>query len=184
MGESDYKRVGLQVSGEKHEKWHTYAEENPEVSSVSHLIRTAVTAYIDGTATAATADSGDGLSQTERRTLEDTFNAVREIRETVDDVDGRLADVQRHVSRESELTEVESEIYSLLPTTDPSSEDWHQLPQRDREEAQYTAEQIARVLDVEERYALDACQSLYENVGHVRITKVGDETAFWREGEE
>ena len=182
MADDDYERVGLQVSEETKERWETYPDENPEVSSVSQLIRTAVAAYIDGTTTVATDDRGGGLSPTEARRLDDIESAVREMQETVDDVDGRLADVQRHVSRESELREVESEIYALLPTTDPSSEDWHKLPQRDREEAHYTPEQIARVLDIEERYALNACQSLYENIGHVRITKVDGETAFWREG--
>jgi len=177
-------RVGLQASKETKKRWEEYVEDNPEVSSVSQLIRTAVADYIDGTATAVTDDSGDGLSPTEAQRLDGIESVVREMQETVDDVDGRLADVQRHVSRESELTAVENDIYALLPTTDPSSEDWHQLPQRDREEAHYTPEQIAEALDIDGRLARDACQSLYENIGHVRITKVGGETAFWREGNE
>jgi hypothetical protein len=181
MGEDDPPRVGLQVSESAKERWETYAEDNHEVSSVSQLIRTAVAAYIDGEDT-ATDDSNDGLSQTESWKLDETFDAVREIRETVDDVDGRLADVQRHVSRESELTAVENDIYALLPTSDPSGEDWRELPQRDREEAHYTPEQIAEALDIDGRLARDACQSLYENIGHVRTTNVDGEAAFWREG--
>ena len=177
-------RVGLQASKETKKRWEEYVEDNPEVSSVSQLIRTAVADYIDGTATAVTDDSGDGLSQTEARRLDGIESAVREMQETVDDVDGRLADVQRHISRESNLTEVESEIYALLPTTDPSNLDWDNMPEIRREEATHTPEQIADELDIEERYALHACQSLYENIGHVRVTKVDGETAFWREGEE
>lgn len=180
MGRS---QLNIRVDKEQKTDWQTHAEETDRYRSVSDLVRQAVYNQIvrdkDG------GPDGGSPSQAPNGRIDEALTEISEVKTRLEDLEQTTADVHRAVkaNQRQDLTEIESEIYAHLPTVDPSSEDWNRLPQEDRERAHFTAEQLAEVLDTDERLALDACQALYEDMSHVRITKVDGETAYWKESE-
>jgi tetrahydromethanopterin S-methyltransferase subunit B len=174
-------QLNVRIDEEQKEEWQTHAEETDRYRSVSDLVRQAVFNQIvrdrDG------GSDGESPSPTPNGRIDEALTEISEVKTRLEDLEQATADVRRAVKANQDRTDLESEVYALLPTTDPSSEDWHNLPQGDREETHYTAEQIAGALDIDERLARDACQSLYEDVGHVRITNVNGETSYWKESE-
>jgi hypothetical protein len=182
MSDTD-SRIGLVVDSETKDEWNQYVEETPEVSSLSQLIRTAVYAHINSQTPTVEEDNGGGLNSSQARKLNNIADTVTQIEETVNDVDGRLADVRRYVSIQSELSDIENEVYRRLPTTDPSTEEWQSSDWREVD-TQYTKSQIAEALDISENKAYKVLQHLYETLGHVRLGRasVDGETVYWREG--
>lgn len=176
-------QLNIRVDKEQKKAWEDHEKEYDRYRSVSDLVRQAVFNQI-----VRDEDGGpDRVSEshTPNGRIDEALTEISEVKTRLEDLEQTTADVHRAVraNQQQDMTELESEVYAHLPKTDPSSEDWHQLPQGDRERAHYTVEQLAEVLDIDERLARDACQALYEDTGHVRITKVGDETAYWKDSE-
>ena len=176
-------QLNIRVDAEQKAEWHTHAEETDRYRSVSDLVRQAVFNQI-------VRDEGDGpdggsSSKAPNGRIDEALTEISEVKTRLEDLERTTADVHRAVkaNQQQDMTELESEVYAHLPKVDPSSEDWNRLPQEDRERAKYTAEQLAEVLDTDERLALDACQALYEDMSHVRITKVDGKTAYWKDSE-
>ena len=176
-------QLNIRVDKEQKEEWQDHAEETDRYRSVSDLVRQAVFNQI-----IRDSDGGpDRVSEshTPNGRIDEALTEISEVKTRLEDLEQTTADVHRAVkaNQQQDMTELESEVYAHLPKVDPSSEAWHKLPQGDRERAKYTAEQLAEVLDIDERLALDACQALYEDMSHVRITKVDGKTAYWKDSE-
>jgi Arc/MetJ-type ribon-helix-helix transcriptional regulator len=174
-------QLNIRLDEEQKIDWETHAEETDRYRSVSDLVRQAVFNQIvrdrDG------GSEGESPSHTPNGRIDEALTEITEVKTRLEDLEQATADVRRAVKANQDRTDLESEVYALLPTTDPSSEAWNTLPQGDREKAHYTPEQVAEALDIDGRLAREGCQSLYEDVGHVRITKVDGETAYWKESE-
>lgn len=176
----DEARIGLVVDSETKSDWQEYIEENHDVNSLSQLIRTAVYSHI-GESQNMDVYTG-GFEPKHGKQLQEIVNSMGRVENKVENIEDRLGDVERHVVRTSELTEMENEIYAKLPTTNPSAEGWTDLPQEDRESSCATPEEVADQFDVSLREAKDILQHLYETVGHVRTTQIDGEPAYWKEG--
>ena len=164
MGKSVTKTVKVPAS--KAEDWDEYLKENPEVDSISHLIRLSVEKEINGSHGERDAPSGD----TETRNEGEILTALRQIQTDVGDVEERLSALEGIKTAEADY-DLRKAVYSFLP--------------EERDNLEYatwatTVEEIARKLGAEESDVKDTLDSLEERTGQVASVAGGPEgETYW-----
>ncbi|SDX75122.1 hypothetical protein [Halopenitus persicus] len=111
---AERKRVNLTVSPAQKEKWDDAVAESPEYSSLSGLIRTAVTHELSD-------ENGGDAGEVSSRTAEANTEALDKVTDTltrlessINNLDERIGSLEKEVNA-SEKTNLKNEIFKVLP---------------------------------------------------------------------
>lgn len=178
----------VKVSEEVAEDWEEYVRENPEVDSLSHLIRLSVERELQGRyqdpreVGSGVSEGGDGAAEGEALTL------LREIRTGLSDLEKRLESVEQLEAAEANY-DLKKASYSVLPSQDdlptpmdkieeiPSGEDPEKLPVK-------TAREVAQAIGADVQATKDALDELADSTGQVlRSDENWDGRYYWKRGE-
>lgn len=155
------------------EEWEEYAEENPEVDSISHLIRLSVAKEMGGKY-----DIGrrrqSGESDVREGVSGEILTTLRSIETAIGDIEERLETLEEVESAEANY-DLQRAIFSQLPTKPELAKSGT----LERHEWAPTAEEIAQKLGAEETDVEEALEQLAETTGQVRH----DGTHYWRKEE-
>ena len=133
---ADQKQLNVKLSAEQYQRWKTAADDDPEYSSLSHLVRQAVERELAGDTQATTS----GVES----------DAVEYIRETVEENREALTGIQNVVTAIHEATDepddrrAKAEVWSVLPE---SGEGMTPAAIADRLGGPFDATTVARYLD-------------------------------------
>lgn len=156
----------VKVPALKAEEWDKYLEDNPEVDSISHLIRLSVEKEISGSHDDTKIPSGDS----ETRNDGEILTALRQLQTTVDDVEGRLSALEGIKTTEADY-DLRKAVYSFLPKKKKNTEypAWAT-----------TTEEIARKLGAQEDDVQNALEDLEHRTGEVASVTGGPKSErYW-----
>jgi len=175
MGDKTTKTV--KVGRSKADEWEDYVTENPEVDSVSHLIRLAVQKEISG-AYDNPRSRTDNESQAASGQI---LTHLRKIETAIDDVETRVSAIEGVKSAEANY-DIEKATFNTLPERPKS--DTIDTAQESPPDFATTTEEIARHLGAEEADVQNALDHLRETTGQIRRVTGGPEntTYYWRKG--
>lgn len=168
MGDLTTKTV--KVPSSKAEEWDDYAEENPEVDSISHLIRLSVEREIQGQY-----DQPQTLSDdTDDAASGEVLTALRQIQTGMSDLEERMSAIER-VGKAEAGYDLQKAVYSFLPEKRDESrvDQWG-----------ITASKLAQKLGAEEFKIQETLERLADTTGQVRSLSGGpkNETYWFKQG--
>lgn len=174
MGKKTTKTVKVPES--MAEEWDTYVEENPEVDSVSHLIRLSVQYKItEDYELGSRRKTTEGAQESESTGVSsEVLSILRSIKSDVGHIDERLTILEKAESVKSSY-DVMRDAYDALPTP-PKSEivpdgegtGSHLYEDTDYQEWAITPREIAREQGYDEAEVRDALESLADTTGEVK----------------
>lgn len=188
--ETESVRVNFVLPKAKRNRWDEFVEENPEYSTRTDLIQTAVAHEIAG------AHGNNGGPDTNELAIQ-----MGELMDKMDDMMDRfgamesdLQALKSETRKEPEIGKLATEVYQRLPDEEPGTEVWEaernkreQFRTRDTEaEASYqawlgTPHGLAEALNEPEYRIRDAIDKLLTDTHSVRETELHGETRYWRE---
>lgn len=115
---SERAQIHIALSPEQKERWQGYADENPEYSSLSHLIRRSVIAEIEGRNDPEPSGSG-GASEEAIRELHDE---IRGLRNGLSDIGTTVHNIHTTVSEPAMDREARTEVFAALPKGEENAE--------------------------------------------------------------
>jgi hypothetical protein len=109
-------QINLVVSSEQKDDWTGHADDEPEYSSLSDLVRQSVSREIAG---GHDSGGGDSVDDEAREMLHELIDGHRKIMARIDDVDDRLGAVESVMSEPPEdVKELMGDVFEALPTED------------------------------------------------------------------
>lgn len=184
MGEKTVKTVKVPES--QAEEWDEYVDENPEVDSVSHLIRLSVQKEMSGEYDVQQRRSDDDNAGTSGEVL----THLRKIETGIGDVEERLTALEETKSEEAGY-DLKKAVFEVLPPTPdevvtatvepeiPASQ-----PDFPEHSDAMTAQEVARKLGADVNDVQDALEELIETTGQVHCSDVNhDGNHYWKEGQ-
>lgn len=116
MPDSEKVRVNLRIQSDTKADWESYADDSPEVNSLSQLIRLAMTQYIA---------TESGSTQTPERTEvaeldSETKTAVNRIERKLDELGLSVNTIQSELEGDSEFGDPKQIVNAVLPTVPKS----------------------------------------------------------------
>lgn len=128
---SDREQVHITVNSEKKDRWTEFVDEYPEYSSLSHLIRRAVSKEIS-----SEKSLDEGPEDTE---ITDSFEVeIDDLQAQLETIKEDLSYVKREVGKDTELEEFSMEVFEALPEEEPGTID-HKKKYREVEQAAQSA---------------------------------------------
>lgn len=109
-------QINIQVAPDTKREWEEYAEESPETSSLSHLIRLSVTEHMAGSGERDRSDSTQQSSEASGEVL----NALTQIDNKVTDLQDRMGAVERETESSVDY-DLRRVVYEMLPEGEPRS---------------------------------------------------------------
>lgn len=164
MGELTTKTV--KVPSSKAEEWDSYVEDNPEVDSISHLIRLSVERELQGKyeePQTLSDDSDDAASG-------EVLTALRQLQTGINDLEERMNALERVGEAEANYN-LRKAVFSFLPEERRSSKyaDWA-----------ITCEELAQKLGADEPAVQDTLDNLADGTGQVASVSGGpDGETYW-----
>lgn len=171
-------QVNLLVEEERKKKWDSYADEQNR--SLSNLIRLAVEKEIYDSETESPSHSSEQLTE-----LQSTVEAVGS---KVDGLNARLNDLEQRMDRDSsEVRELASEVFSILPTEEEVVAATHEpVIESDETDESLTETgrptHLAAYLGVEEMDVSEALQTLHEDTAQVDSRTIDGHVRYFKEG--
>jgi len=111
---AERKRVNLTVSPAQKQKWDKAAEESPEYSSTSDLIRTAVAHELSDESGEDTGEVSSRTAEANTEALEKVTDTLARMESTLNSLDERVGSLEQEVNA-SEKTNLKNEIFKVLP---------------------------------------------------------------------
>lgn len=188
MGNKTTKTVKVPES--KAEEWDQYAEENPEIDSVSHLIRLSVEKEISGEYQMenrrSTSSNGDGGAVTG-----EVLTALQKIQTSIEDVEGRIDALEDRENAEA-VSDLKRAVYDSLPPypedatrEEPAFDANGKLIGREDEadptDFALTPEEVAANIGANVEEVADALEEIRSNTGQISRTDTDNGTFYWRE---
>lgn len=174
----------VKVPDARAEEWDTYVEQNPEVDSVSHLIRLSVQRQMSGKydRRQRRSDDGDAAESGEVKT------ALRQIQTAIGDVEERLSALEGIKTAEANY-DLRKAVWSFLPE-EPEEVIDDEIPPvyGDGDDGLdsldvLTPEQIAQKLGADVADVQDALDELVESTGQVKCSDTNfDGNHYWKKG--
>lgn len=164
MGELTTKTV--KVPSSKAEEWDSYVEDNPEVDSISHLIRLSVERELQGKyekPQTLSDDSDDAASG-------EVLTVLRQLQTGMNDLQERMNALERVGEAEASY-DLQKAVFSFLPEERRSSKyaDWA-----------ITCEELAQKLGADEQAVQDTLDNLGDGTGQVASVSGGpDGETYW-----
>lgn len=104
--------VAVKISEDQKAKWESYIEENPEVESMSHLLRLAVNKELaDSQATQQI------QVETETEASTELLEGLQRIEDRLNGVEGRLGAIERESEAEGPSYDLQKVVFELLPSS-------------------------------------------------------------------
>lgn len=164
MGKKTTKTVKVPES--KAEKWDTYVEENPEVDSVSHLIRLSVQKEIGGEYDIEQRRADTDSSSTDGEVL----TKLQQIQTGLGDLEQRLTALEETTASESSY-DLQKAIYAVLnESLAPKN-----LPEEDLEHETHdevlSSRDLAQKLNADIGNVEDTLRRMDDEIGHVIVSE-------------
>ena len=173
------RQINFRLSRENKAKWEGYAEEHPEVSSLSHLIRLSVEREMHGAHQSEEQDLDLTPLEERLQSLENKLDATR------DDI-GALEATVKHEEGASEL---EGAVFGLLPAAN-GPEDFRrkqegmlELPLEERIAWTGRVDDLSTWFNVSNDTILQKLADLVKNTRSIKTVDVDGEHRFYREVE-
>lgn len=166
--------VSVKIPRDVKEEWEQYAEENPDVDSLSHLIRLSVSKEMNAS-DQQERETGVQQAQASGEVLE----SLKRIQNSIDGVDDRLTSIEKETEAEGPGFDVQNAVYEALPEVGlPDSLG----PEDYRESEAVTHSDLAENIGIPEDDVARALIRLHENMGQVVRAKGPDGIFhYWRE---
>jgi len=166
--------VSVKIPRDMKQTWEEYAEENPDVDSVSHLIRLSVMKEMN-----ASDESETGSSVEQAEAPAEVLKSLKRIQNSISEVDDRLTAIEKGSKAEGPGFEVQNTVFEILPEVAmPPS-----LPPEDLDtEKTVTPAEVAETVGLPEEDVSKALIMLHENMNQVVRAKGPDgELLYWTE---
>lgn len=166
--------VSVKIPRDTKQTWEEYAEENPDVDSVSHLIRLSVMKEMnasDETETASSVEQAEASAE--------VLESLKRIQNSISEVDDRLTAIEKESKAEGPGFDVQNTVFEILPEVAmPPS-----LPPEDLDtERAVTPAEVAEAVGLPEEDVSKALIRLHENMSQVVRAKGSDgELLYWTE---
>jgi len=176
---SEKSRFNMVVPEKQKERWEQYVEENPDVTSLSQLVRQAVEAEIAQSNTSHVAGGSDEVA---RERLSELLGDTKKIRSGIENIEDRLYHVEQEVRDNPEISELAADLFEILPSRD-QIEDYHKGGQPGKNElGAGTMSEFADRLGKDESRVERALEKLQNEIALVYTTnEFGDETRYYKE---
>lgn len=175
--------VSAQIATEKREEWESYVDENPNVNSISHLIRLSVAKEIHGQK-----QQKAGSSPAVEQGFTDVLESVGDLSIKLDQLSERMNDVEREVRQDSdEVTDVAGQVFDVLPTEDVLITDTHEsvIPTEERGGVGMIksgrVDHISTRLGISEILVGEALEKLQTDTALVHSKSIGGHRRFYKE---
>lgn len=178
--------VSTQITKQQRDEWKQYAEDNPNIDSLSHLLRLAVTKEIqsDNNSSSNTANTDAIESQ-----LSEVLESIQELDSRIHEANSRLDGVERQLTNSApEVKELANRVFEILPTEAELIADTHQpVIDADDEHSSGRVVQTGRIdhlathLGVEEVRVGEALQKLQEDTALINTRSINNETRYFKE---
>lgn len=167
--------VSVKIPRNVKEEWEQYAEENPDVDSLSHLIRLSVSKEMNAS-DQQERETGVQQAQASAEVLE----SLKRIQNSISDVDDRLTSIEKETEAEGPGFDVQNAVYEALPEIGLPPDSLE--PEDYRESEAVTHSALAENIGISEDDVAQALIRIHENMGQVKRAK-GPDGAFlyWRE---
>lgn len=179
MSDTEKVRVNLAVHEETKEKWDDAAEESPEYSSLSDLIRQSVAYELSDTQDAAprTADGREVEQPAQAEALERVTDTLTRMENTLSDLDDRLSNVEKEVTATARA-DLKNQVFDALP-------EYKSSDQLDGDESQEgkSADDIAEEIGANRERVYNVIQQLEDQTGAIREVMNIEGQQYWARDE-
>jgi len=134
---TDRKRVSVMVASETKGEWKDAVEDSTEYSSLSDLVRRAVTKELSETESPQPA----GEASVDSGTLEELTDGLKRIESKIEDIDNRVSSIEGSTGK-SEDALTKNKIFTSLNRSDEAK-----TPERIAEEIGFPEEKVANQLE-------------------------------------
>jgi hypothetical protein len=166
--------VSVKIPRDTKQTWEEYAEENPDVDSVSHLIRLSVMKEMN-----ASDEPETGSSVEQAEASAEVLESLKRIQNSISEVDDRLTAIEKESKAEGPGFDVQNTVFEVLPelAMPPS------LPPEDIDgEGAVSSSEVAESVGLPEEDVSKALIRLHENMSQVVRAKGTDgELLYWTE---
>lgn len=179
----DRDRFNMLLPTDQKQRWGEYADESPEVDSLSHLVRLAVEKEIDG----QNGSRENGADEEVSEQLGEVINQNRQLESRLQAMEARLGSIEQAVQEEPEVAKLANEVFGILPTGDEMErydDPKEKVPPMDVDGIAYSGltEDIAELLDASELQVRKAIDKLQTDTARVRETESHDgEPRYFKE---
>lgn len=166
--------VSVKIPRETKQMWEEYAEENPNVDSVSHLIRLSVTKEMNAS---NEPEQGTDVQQVEASA--EVLESLKRIQNSITEVDDRLTAIEKESEAEGPGFDIQNTVFESLPETPmpPAFPPEEIDPSR-----AFTPAEISSNVGLAEDEVAKALIKLHENTASVVRAKGPDgKLLYWRE---
>lgn len=171
--ETDRERFNMVLSPQQKAQWEDYLDENPNVDSLSHLVRLAVSKEIAG----SPGDGPDGGSDDLAVHMAELVDQNQEVVERLKSLEARLGTVEQSLQEDPDIQKLANEVFGVLPTTEDIQE-WEppqkplpdKLPEAQGDPIAYSGDlsDIADLLDVSDLKVRKALEKVQADTARVR----------------
>lgn len=171
-------RFNMMLPEGQKSRWERYVETNPDVTSLSQLVRQAVEAEINRD-TPINAESG---SEVASERLSELLENTQTIKTQVENIEDRLYTIEEQVQENPEISELAADVFEILPSRDEIENYYRGRPPVQNEVGAGTIEEFADRLG-EDKYRIEkAVEKLQNEIALVYTTdKFGDRTCYYKE---
>ncbi|ELY84999.1 hypothetical protein [Natrinema altunense] len=176
---SEKSRFNMVIPEKQKERWEEYVEENPDVTSLSQLVRQAVESEI---AQGNAPNLSGGSDEVARERLSELLEDTKKIRSGIENIEDRLYHVEQEVRDNPEISELAADLFEILPSRE-DIEDYHKGRQPGQNEVGAgTVDEFAERLGTAEPRIERALEKLQNEIALVYTTsEFGDETRYYKE---
>jgi len=176
---SEKARFNMVIPETQKERWQEYAEDSPDVTSLSQLVRRAVETEIATDAVSQESASGDEVA---RERLSELLEDTKKIRTQIENVEDRLYHIEQEVRDNPEISDLAADVFEILPSRKEVTEYHGGRPAKRNDIGSGTVSEFATRLDREETQIEKALEKLQNEIALVYTTgEFGDETVYYKE---
>jgi len=166
------------IPEEQKGRWESYVEENPDLTSLSQLVRQAVEAEINRDDSSNT--TGDDNTMADGR-LSEVLETTQTIKSQVENVEDRLYGIEQAVRENPEISELAADLFEILPTREELNNYHTGSPPGPNEIGAGTMEAFADQLGEDEYRVQQALEKLQDEIALVYSTSdFGDENRYYK----
>lgn len=163
--------VSVKIPRDTKQTWEEYANENPDVDSVSHLIRLSVMKEMN-----ASEESNAGSSIEQVEASAEVLESLKGIQNSISEIDDRLTAIEKESKAEGPGFDIQNTVFDVLPeSTMPPS-----LPPEDISGEGVSSSEVAESIGLPEEEVSKALIRLHENTANlVRARGPDGELLYW-----